>query len=422
MMKAKAVRMHGEKDLRLDEYEIGPLGDDEILAQVVTDSICMSTYKAAVQGAKHKRVPEDIAQKPVVVGHEFAGTILEVGKRWKDTYRPGDHFTIQPNINYLNKGYAPGYSFERFGGDATKIIVPAVVMEKDCLLRYTGDAYFKASLAEPISCLIAAYHASYHMGADGKTHQMGIRPNGNLAILAGCGPMGLGAIDLALNMDARPSTIVVTDIDQKRLDRAKEILSPEKAARHGVRLQYVNTAGMAEPAADLLQYTEGKRGFDDVFILAPVASVVETGCAIAAQDACVNFFSGPTDTKFSAMVNFYDIHYKGCHYMGTSGGDAEDLRQAVAMIESGRIDPAVMVSHIGGLNAAADATLNLPAIPGGKKLIYTNLEMELTAIDDFAEKGKTDPLFRELARICARHGMLWSAEAEKYLLENAPKI
>ena len=81
-----------------------------------------------------------------------------------------------------------------------------------------------------------------------------------------------------------------------------------------------------------------------------------------------------------------------------------------------------MVSHIGGLNAAADATLNLPAIPGGKKLIYTNLEMELTAIDDFAEKGKTDPLFRELARICARHGMLWSAEAEKYLLENAPKI
>ena len=150
-MKAKAVRMYGEKDLRLDEYEVAALNDEEILAEVVTDSICMSTYKAAIQGARHKRVPEDIAEKPVVIGHEFAGKILEVGKRWQNDYRPGDRFTIQPNINYLNKGYAPGYSFGQFGGDATKIVIPGVVMEKNCLLRYTGDAYFKASLAEPIS-------------------------------------------------------------------------------------------------------------------------------------------------------------------------------------------------------------------------------------------------------------------------------
>ena len=45
-----------------------------------------------------------------------------------------------------------------------------------------------------------------------------------------------------------------------------------------------------------------------------------------------------------------------------------------------------MVTHIGGLNAAANATINLPNIPGGKKLIYTNLDMELTDLDDFEEK------------------------------------
>jgi hypothetical protein len=48
--------------------------------------------------------------------------------------------------------------------------------------------------------------------------------------------------------------------------------------------------------------------------------------------------------------------------------------------------------------------------------------MELTAIDDFAENGKTDPFFAKLAEICGRNQGLWNTEAENYLLENAPEI
>ena len=81
-----------------------------------------------------------------------------------------------------------------------------------------------------------------------------------------------------------------------------------------------------------------------------------------------------------------------------------------------------MVTHIGGLNAVIDTTLNLPNIPGGKKLIYNNIKLELTAIADFAEKGRTDPLFRQLDDIVKRNNGLWCAEAEKYLLANAPSI
>lgn len=81
-----------------------------------------------------------------------------------------------------------------------------------------------------------------------------------------------------------------------------------------------------------------------------------------------------------------------------------------------------MITHIGGLDSAAEATLNLPNIPGGKKLIYTNIELELTAIEDFEEKGKTDPMFAKLAEIVKAHNGLWNAEAEKYLLANAKPI
>ena len=88
-MKTKAVRLYGKEDLRLEEFELPEIKDDEILASVVSDSICMSTFKAAEQGPDHKRVPTNCAEKPVIVGHEFCGEILKVGKKWQDKFQVG---------------------------------------------------------------------------------------------------------------------------------------------------------------------------------------------------------------------------------------------------------------------------------------------------------------------------------------------
>ena len=416
-MKTRAVRLYGKNDLRLDEYELGPVKKDEILARVVSDSICMSTYKAVIQGSDHKRVPKDIDKNPVVIGHEFAGEIIEVGNEWKDRFKPGEKFSIQPNIDHKGLGYAPGYSFGNFGGDATYIIIPGEVMEKGFLLNYEGDSFFKASLSEPISCIIAAFRASYHNSRAGCGHEMGIVVGGNMAILAGCGPMGMGAVDYAVHCDRRPGLLVVTDIDDKRLEKAASILRPEDAQKCGVRLIYVNTKDIADPEKYLIGLTDGK-GYDDVFVFAPVKAVVEIGDRILGRDGCLNFFAGPTDPNFSAELNFYNVHYSSTHVVGTSGGNTNDMREALDLMGKGIINPAVMVTHIGGLDSAATATLNLPRLPGGKKLIYTNISMELTAIEDFAEKGKSDALFAKLAEITQKNKGLWSAEAERYLLEN----
>jgi hypothetical protein len=81
-----------------------------------------------------------------------------------------------------------------------------------------------------------------------------------------------------------------------------------------------------------------------------------------------------------------------------------------------------MVTHVGGLNSVVNATLHLADIPGGKKLIYTHISMPLTAIDDFAALGETDPLYKALADITARSGGFWSAEAEAYLLAHGKPI
>ncbi len=107
--------------------------------------------------------------------------------------------------------------------------------------------------------------------------------------------------------------------------------------------------------------------------------------------------------------------------MGTSGGNSDDMREAIHLMGKG-MDPAGLITHIGGLNTVVDTTLNLPSIPGGKKMVYTQITMPLTAIADFAEKGKTNPVFAKLAELCGKHNGLWNAEAEKYLLENADKL
>lgn len=108
-MKTKAVRIYGKKDLRLEEFELPALKDDEILAHVISDSICMSSHKAALQGADHKRVPDDIDVNPTIIGHEFAGVIVEVGKKWQNKFRKGQKFSIQPAMNHMGTLEAPGY-------------------------------------------------------------------------------------------------------------------------------------------------------------------------------------------------------------------------------------------------------------------------------------------------------------------------
>ncbi|MFY9597934.1 MAG: zinc-binding dehydrogenase [Dysgonamonadaceae bacterium] len=424
-MKTKAVRLYGKNDLRLEEFELPPIKDDEILAKVICDSLCMSSYKAAIQGADHKRVPDNVAENPVIIGHEFAGELIEIGSKWADRFKVGDKFSIQPALNYEDGPVgilsAPGYSYSYIGGDATYVIIPNEVMERNCLLPYRGEGFYPASLAEPLSCVIGAMHANYHLTPGSYVHKMEIVDGGKMAILAGVGPMGMAAINFVLHReDRRPSLLVVTDIDQARLDRAASLYTVEFAASRGIELHYINTSVMQDPVEELRALTNGE-GYNDVFVFAPVRSVVEQADAILGFDGCLNFFAGPSDPNFSAMLNFYNVHYAYTHVVGTSGGNNEDMLEALDMMNKG-LDPAGLITHIGGLNAVPEATLHLPEISGGKKLIYTHINMSLTAISDFAELGRTNEVFSELASICDKYKGLWNVEAEAFLLANADKL
>jgi threonine dehydrogenase-like Zn-dependent dehydrogenase len=407
-------------DIRVEPFDLPAITDDEILARVYADSLCISSLKAASLGPDHKRVPDDIADTPILLGHELAGEILEVGAAWRDRYAAGARFTIQPAINYQGSMASPGYSYPYCGGDATYIILPRELMEMDCLLTHSVPDHFRAALAEPYSCVIGASRSLYRTDRRSHTHYMGIRAGGAMAILGGGGPMGLAAIDYALSGPQRPARLVVTDVDQARLDRARKIFQPVAAERE-IQLFFFNPAGSDQPERELRQMSGGA-GYDDILVMIPVPAVLEQADRLLAFNGCINFFAGPTDPAFEARLNYYGIHYLEHHVLGTTGGTVDDEKEALELLERGLTRPQALVTHVGGLNAVPEATMHLDSLPGGKKLIYPGLHLPLTALDELGAIAAADPWFETLAEIVGGNDGLWSGEAETWLLAQGAPI
>ena len=119
----------------------------------------------------------------------------------------------------------------------------------------------------------------------------------------------------------------------------------------------------------------------------------------------------------AADARLEDIELEGAGGAGavtSTGGGYDDIFLFAAV-------PA-LITHVGGLDSAFGATLDLLKAPGGKRLVYTHVKMPMTAISDFAKLGETDPFYAELDRLCTANKGLWCKAAEDYLLAHAPKL
>lgn len=417
-MRTKAVRLYGADDLRLEEFDLPEMKETEVLMRVVTDSLCTSTCKAVKRGASHKRVPNDVAQRPIIVGHELCGEIVRVGAALTGKWREGQKVVIQPALK-LESNYDVGYSYQFVGGSTVYAVVPEVVLERNCLIPYEGEAYFEGSLAEAFGCLIRGYKGLYHTDYESYTRTDGARRGGRLAILGGTGPMGIGAVELA-SVYAGMKQVVVTGRHADKLAFAAEKSSVEAALQKGCELHYFNVAESADPVAELRKLSDG--GFDDVLVMAPSPELFEMAVDICRFDGCINFFAGPADERMQGNLNLHRVHYDGLHVVGTAGGIPADMVDAIGLLEEKAVNAGALVSHILGLHAAIDTLRHLGEIGGAKKVCYNELDIPLVAIADLPELGKSDPMYARLAEIVAANGGLWCLEAEQYLLAHAPRI
>ena len=417
-MKTKAVRLHGASSLSVDTFELPEVGDNEVLIKVVSDSLCASTYKAVIQGPAHKRVPEDVAENPIIIGHEMCGTVVKAGAKVADQWKSGQNIVIQPALK-LDNGHDPGYSYKYVGGNTLYAVVPQIVLERGCLIEYNGEGFYKGSLVEALGCVLRAFKGMYHTDYSTYTRTDGAKRGGRLVILGGAGPMGLGAVELAVNY-ADCKQVVVTDLDQSRLDYAAKMYSPENAAKKGVDLRYINTSSMENVVTELLAISQG--GFDDAFVMVPVPALVSQAEAVLGEDGCLNFFAGPPMHELQGSINLYRVHYDGIHLIGTAGSIPEDTVDIIHLIEDGVIDPSGIVSHIMGIDVVPENIFAMKTPSGAKKMCYNELDIPCIELSKLDEYGKTDPMYAQLAKIVDANGGRWSDAAEKYLLENAPRV
>jgi threonine dehydrogenase-like Zn-dependent dehydrogenase len=151
-------------------------------------------------------------------------------------------------------------------------------------------------------------------------------------------------------------------------------------------------------------------GFDDVVSLVPVASLIEHATGHLADGAWFNVFAGVARGT-TAALDLNRVRKAGVRYIGSSGSSIADMRQTLAMVESGELSTNASLAAIGGMRAAREGLAGVKdGRFAGKTLVFPLIEdMPLMSLAELADSYPTVH-----ARL--EDGRFWTREAEAELL------
>ncbi|MEM9701254.1 MAG: galactitol-1-phosphate 5-dehydrogenase [Planctomycetota bacterium] len=208
----KALLLSDIKRLQVTDFDRPAIGPRDLLVQVKACGICGSDVHG-YDGGSGRRIP------PLIMGHEAAGTVAEVGAEVAD-FRPGDavtfdstvscgvcHFCRKGRINLCENRQVLGVScgdYRRHGAFAEYVSVPAHISFK----LPDGLPFEHAAMIEAVS---VAVHAVARTPVE----------LGDTAVVVGCGMIGLLTIQAAKL--AGCTKIIAVDLDQTRLARAETL-------------------------------------------------------------------------------------------------------------------------------------------------------------------------------------------------------
>lgn len=487
--------------------------DDELLVKINAIGLCFSDVKLIRAGESHPRViSENLAENPVIPGHEAVMTVVKVGKKLENDYKIGQRFIIQADIYVNGKGFAYGYAID--GGMEQYSVIDQRVLNGDegCYLLPIADHLPSAiaALMEPWTCVQAAYMIENRtapkqggkvlfVGAPGRTYTAGaalvkagaaeiaavglddaavaalaketgknvrrlaalpegerfddifiadcdaataaaaakmgtrgavvsfggdlpaeklsfdvgsihyenwfyqgtasrdlssaygrnvrstMKAGGTCWLPGGAGAMGQMHTQTAVENPNGPKRIVISDMDQSRIDNVKRLLA-DKIKERGIEFLALNPTQMTPEAFDKALRDFAPQGFDDIVMLVPVVPVLMNSAQYLAKDGLMNIFAGIPAGKEGELA-LAPIARDGVRYIGSSGSKTAHLRHTLALSEAGKLKPVTALAAIGGmkdLKKGLDAVAN--AKFPGKTVIFPNcLDMPLVPISRLAE-------------------------------------
>ncbi|MGE5530421.1 MAG: zinc-dependent dehydrogenase [Patescibacteria group bacterium] len=343
----KAATLVDLEDLRLGMVPDPVCEPGGVIVKVGACAVCGTDVKVYHKGHRMLHLPR-------IIGHEVAGTIVEVGPE-AEGLSVGQRVAVAPVVpcgtcHYCRRGItgqcdslaAIGYRWD--GGYAEYMAVPALGVRAG-IVNPLPDAvsFAEGALAEPLACAINGQELS----------RISL---GDTVAIIGAGPLGCFHVELARARGA--VKVIATEASAARLREAEALAAPD------VLIDAVNE----DPIARVREETGG-RGADAVIVACSSAVAQVQALSMVAKRGSVNFFGGLPKGRSEIAIDSNLIHYGEFTVTGTSGSTAEQNRMALSLIASSRVRVGRYIGQMAGLDGLAEGIRRCERGEGMKTII-----------------------------------------------------
>lgn len=324
----RAIVIHQAKDLRIEEREVTQPGAGQVLVKLAAGGVCGSDlhyYNHGGFGAIRLK-------EPMILGHEVAGEIVELGAGVVDL-AVGDLVAVSPSrpcgkCTYCLQGLPNHCLHMRFYGSAMPFphiqgaFSELLVADASQCVRATGLSAGEAAMAEPLS---VALHANRRAG-----EMLGRR-----VLVTGCGPIGTLCILAARRAGA--AEIVATDL-------------AANALQHAAAAGADRTINVGEEPDAMQAYSAGKGTFDVLFECSGAAPALTSGIAAMRPRGVILQLGLGGDMSLPMMqLTAKELELRGSFRFH------EEFAVAVQLMAKGLIDVKPLITHTVPLDQAEDA-------------------------------------------------------------------
>jgi NADPH2:quinone reductase len=289
---------------------------------------------------------------PVILGHEFSGEIVEVGKDVQDL-QEGDKVAVDPVLscglcNACVAGRDNLCERLRAIGGAGDVIVNGAFAEYTLVPREAvgnippGMSFDEGALVEPLGCCIHGIDKSRVKA-------------GETVGLIGAGPIGL--LLLQLTRAAGAAKIVVADLKDDRLELAKELGA-----------DIVVNSSHEDLRARLMELTHGE-GADLVIEAVGSPLTVKQSVEMVKKGGRVTIFGVPPVSSKMDLSPF-DVYFREIAIVGVYAITRDTFRRSIAMLGSGRVKVDRLITERFALNDIVKALTLAEKKAGLKKIVY----------------------------------------------------
>ena len=311
----RVAMYYNNRDVRLEEMPMPSIGPGELLVRVKASGICgtdvMEWYR--------------VKKAPLVLGHEIAGEVVEVGEG-VSRFRAGDRVFVSHHVPCMECRYClSGHhsvcdTLRRThfdpGGFAEYIRVPKINVELGTFLLPAGMSFEEGSFIEPVGCIVRAQRFARLRA-------------GQSVIVIGSGISGLLHIQLAKAQGA--ARVIATDINAFRLNAAKELGAD--AVIHG-----------AEDVPERLKALNDGRLADLAIVCAGAQPAIQQALRSVDRGGTLLFFA-PTAAGVEVPIPLYDFWRDEITITTSYAASPQDITEAIDWIYSRRIRVREMITH-----------------------------------------------------------------------------